>query len=444
MVRLGKSLFYQVIMNTEKRFLFLVLFVSVLGACKKKTSDTSIHFFSELIPGSKYHQENGTWWGYNQQKIVRFQNRVFMAVVENENLDLGLPNAGNPSMVYLYAKTGDQSWSKGVGFPTSRPVNLLMDSEGCLHVFVFEPTENSPTENGSLGKLKHYWLPNAHLGDLFSFQSETVVDHSPGQSETVNIRIGASIAGNDWMYISFGLNQDVKVYRKHVHGQNWNEEQAGTNLGNSYYYPFVATKNNEPCLLAIQDDYVGPGLPAIYFKNKFFSRSNGIWTEQTITDLSTHPLTSSRNKLVDNCELISDENQEIYGIYQTMLNPNNSWMSTFYQIKFNQNQTTETKAIPLEVDDINRIRIFPYQGELFYFCISYNHLYVKRGLNGTLTEINLPQFQSGNYLYIANSTNGTSHQESYIDLLLLNGNAADYPFAKNYYVRIPKTELLKL
>ena len=58
MVRLGKSLFYQVIMNTEKRFLFLVLFVSVLLACKKKTSDKSIHFFSELIPGSKYHQKS--------------------------------------------------------------------------------------------------------------------------------------------------------------------------------------------------------------------------------------------------------------------------------------------------------------------------------------------------------------------------------------------------
>ncbi len=47
------------------------------------------------------------------------------------------------------------------------------------------------------------------------------------------------------------------------------------------------------------------------------------------------------------------------------MNPNDCWMSTFYQIKFNQNQTTETQAIPPEVDDINRIRIFPSQGEFF-------------------------------------------------------------------------------
>ena len=184
---------------------FFFLFTSILlglSACKKK-NNSNIHAYVEVIPGSTYHQENGTWWGYNQQKIVRYQNRVFMAVVDNQNLDLGYPNASNPSTVYIYSKQSDALWIKGAGFPASRPVNLLMDSEGCLHVFVFEPTENNPSENGSLGKLQHYWFPESNLGNIQSFQSETVINHIAGQPETVNIRIGATIAENNVMYISF-------------------------------------------------------------------------------------------------------------------------------------------------------------------------------------------------------------------------------------------------
>lgn len=425
---------------------FFFLFTSILlglSACKKK-NNSNIHAYVEVIPGSTYHQDNGTWWGYNQQKIVRYQNRVFMAVVDNQNLDLGYPNASNPSMVYIYSKQSDALWIKGAGFPTSRPVNLLMDSEGCLHVFVFEPTENNPSENGSLGKLQHYWFPESNLGNIQSLQSETVINHIAGQPETVNIRIGASIAENNVMYISFGLNQDVKVYHKHIQENSWISEDAGTNLGNSYYYPFITTKYNEPVILAVQDDYVGPGLSAVYFKTKLFNKENGIWSNQTLNDLSSHPLAGTRNRLIDNCELFTRENHEVFGIYQTFLDPEVSWKSKYYQFHRNASNEIVTQEIPLEDDAINRIRALEYNGQIFYFCISYDHFYVKKGIDGPLREIDLPNFKSGNYMYLSNPSNGTNRQENFIDILLLNGNAADYPNATNYYVRIAKSELLKL
>jgi hypothetical protein len=219
---------------------------------------------------------------------------------------------------------------------------------------------------------------------------------------------------------------------------------AGQNLGNSYYYPFVIGTPNGPCVLAVQDDYVGPGLPAIYYKNKFFHRFNGTWTNQTICDLSTHPLAATRSKLVDNCELFLSSSNKVIGIYQKLLDPSEEWKSSYFQLEVDASgQTTET-PIPLDMDDINRIRLIEHQGILYYLCIKYNGLYIKKGIDGSLKEIKLPSFVSGNYMYLSNVSNGSSINSNYIDILLLNGNVQDYPNGTNHYVRINKCELEKL
>jgi hypothetical protein len=45
---------------------------------------------------------------------------------------------------------------------------------------------------------------------------------------------------------------------------------------------------------------------------------------------------------------------------------------------------------------------------------------------------------------LSNASNGSSINSNYIDILLLNGNAQDYPNGTNHYVRINKCELEKL
>ena len=96
------------------------------------------------------------------------------------------------------------------------------------------------------------------------------------------------------------------------------------------------------------------------------------------------------------------------------------------------------------MDDINRIRLIEHQGTIYYLCIKYNGLFIKKGLDGSLKEINLPSFVSGNYMYLSNSSGGSSINSNYIDILLLNGNAQDYSNGTNHYVRINKCELEKL
>ncbi|MFN4951666.1 MAG: hypothetical protein ACK5F0_08610 [Flavobacteriales bacterium] len=427
--------------------LIAICFIIFSSSCRKDKVPHSAsleHILFELIPGSTYHDQNATWWGYNQQKIVRYEDKIFMAVINNDNLVNGYPNASNPSTAYIYCKTDQGNWVKGAGLPTSRPVNLLIDSQGILHVILFEPTEVDPMENGSLGRLKHYWFPHSSTGNIDTHLYEIIENHNQGEPESVNIRIGSTISSDNKMYVSFGINQDVKVYSKEENTSTWVEELAGQNLGNSYYYPFIATTSNGPCILAIQDDYVGPGLPAIYHKNKLFYRFNGSWINQTLLDLSTHPLAASRNRLADNCELFVTSDNRILGIYQSYLEPNIDWKATYTQIELAPSGNVISTPLNLESDEINRIRIIEHHGEIYYICIKYDKLFIKKGINGPLTLINTPSFTSGNYIYLSNRMNSANLNSNYIDILLLNGNVAEYPNAANYYVRIPTSQLAKL
>ena len=145
-------------------------------------------------------------------------------------------------MFEIYKKEGDGPWTAGAGFNTTRPGDILMDSNGVLHVFVFEATDIDL--NDSVGKLHHYTLPGASAGDITSFGHEVVVDHLSGD-ETVNIRVGAAIGVNDQMVIAFGLGTDVdghteQILTKTAGRAGWTQEAAGTQLGQDFYYPSVA------------------------------------------------------------------------------------------------------------------------------------------------------------------------------------------------------------
>ncbi len=154
----------------------------------------------ERLPGSRNFSPDGTWWGYNMSKVVRRGDLVFTYVIENDD------NPSTYSTFRIYVKEGDGPWTAGAGFNTTRPGNILIDSNGALHAFVFEATDIYL--NDSVGKLHHYTLAGASVGDIASFTHDVVVDHVAGD-ETVNIRVGAAIGANNQMVIAFGLNTDT-------------------------------------------------------------------------------------------------------------------------------------------------------------------------------------------------------------------------------------------
>jgi len=435
-------------MKTMRNLAIIFLIVQLSG-CEENTtpnppSSTSVNVTYEQIPGSKNHSPNGTWWGYNQSKIVRYGSSVYMYVIENTNIDSNPnPNALNPSKIAIYKKEGEGVWIKGNSFNTSRPGNILMDSQGIVHLIVFEPTYTQSSENGSYGRLKHYWFPNCKTGDITTFQQETIIDNDGvSQGETVNIRVGASIGNNDMIAVSFGLNQTHQMYYKEKNGIKWLMDYAGQGLGSDYYYPYVQITDFGVSILAIQDQYVGQNLPNLYQKAYYFEKKNGAWRKESIIDLSSNSLASSRPQLVETSDIYQDAAKQIHLVYQTRLNPSDAYLNTF--IHAIQNTTGWiNETVTITDSKTNWIRLIEYGGEMYYLCCSRDKLYLKKGINGAFTQLDVPKV-TGMYIYVTSPRGGTNSSESYIDILMLNGNSGDYPNAKNYYVRIAKSELSKI
>lgn len=401
----------------------------------------------EKIPGSKFHSPDATWWGYNQSKIVRFKDLVFTYVIEN-----GDDSNKTPSNFTVYVKDDNKSWRKGASFVTSRPGNILVDSQGTLHAFVFEPFDIE--KNDSWGKLKHYYFPSSARGDISTFSEELIVDND-GSSETANIRVGAAIGEDDTLAVGFGLTKFNPVYKgqsEHLYfkkrgGQNWTHLIAGENLVHDYYYPFVLAGKKGFHLLPVQDDYNDDGSPAtydnVYQKIIYFVYQNEVWKSQMIQDLSTHPLARARPRLLEQEDLYEDKEGKIHILYKEFLDAQETWKVTSHKHVIITGGEKEEQTINLGKDDVNWIRLFEVDGGLYYLISSWNSLYISKVGTNKLEKIEIPEDAKGFYPYVASKKGSTKNDEKYVDILLLAADNKTYSEGtnSNYYIRIPKERL---
>lgn len=415
-----------------------------------QTEKSSLQVFSERIPGSKFHGPDATWWGYNQSKIVRFKDTVFMYVIEN----LDDSNKTNSNFV-IYKKDGNSNWTKGASLPTSRPGNILIDSKGVLHAFVFEPPI---PEKDSWGKLIHYWFANSAKGDIATYNQETVIDNN-GTNETVNIRIGAAIGPDDTLAFAFGMGKFNNLYKdfsEHLYFKSpadakWTHLIAGENLGHEYYYPFVWVGENTFHLLPVQDDWNGQGTPQtpypnIYQKIMYFQYENGGWDKELIADLSKHPLAKDRPRLLEQEELFVDSKNKVHIFYKEFLDKDTPWGTPAHvHITKDTNNSSEERILK-EKENLNWIRAFEVNGDLYYLYVFYDSAYIKKEGKENMVKISLPKDAHGMYPYIATRKGGTSDEEKYIDILFLSADQKDFKDGTNtnYYVRISKSDILNL
>lgn len=408
--------------------------------------NNEIEVFYEEIPGSKFHGPDATWWGYNQTKIVRFGNIVFTYVIENTD-----DSNKTSSPFVIYKKEGENRWEKGVSFTTSRPGNILIDSKGVLHAFVFEPF--NVAKNDSWGKLKHYSFPKASTGDILNYEEETVIDND-GTSETVNIRVGAAIGQDDTMALGFGLtayNPQYSGHSEHLYfkkpaDSKWKHLIAGENLGHDWYYPFVWVDKDEFYLLPVQDDFTGQGNPNLYQKIMYFVYTNGQWEREIIIDLSSHTLASSRPRLLEQEELFKDSQGRIHILYKEFLDPSSTWKTTNHKHIIKVGKDTITQAIDFDRDDINWIRLFEVENTLYYFMTTFDSFFIAKVGEERQVKLPLPKGPQGTYPYIATVKGGTRGVLEFVDILLLAADQKIYAEGKqkNYYIRIPKSEFLNM
>jgi hypothetical protein len=384
----------------------------------------------ERLPGSPNFSPDGTWWGYNMSKVVRRGDFVFTYVIENDD------NPSTYSTFRIYVKQGDGAWTAGAGFNTTRPGNLLLDSNGALHAFVFEATDIDL--NDSVGKLHHYTLAGASAGDITNYTSEVVVDHVAGD-ETVNIRVRAAMGANNQMVIAFGLGTNAdgnteQVLVKTVGGAGWAQEAAGTQLGHDFYYPFVAVNSAGTIrILPIQDDFEGVGNPNTYQIIRFFEGSGSTWSAENVIDHMAHSPASTHPRLLEKSDLCVDASDGVHIFYKEYLAANDGTTSAITHLTGSIGSWTSSTIDPCALN-LNWVKMIEVGGTRYLVGSSRDRLYVMNEAVTTYREVVLP---SGIYLYVATRQSGTSDAEPYVDVLLLNGNGGNYPDAENY-LRGPK------
>lgn len=416
------------------------LFLSNFPKTVSKPNFEKPKILFEKIPGSKYHNPDGTWWGINLNKIARFADKIFSYYIDNTDDS----NKTTSNLVVLI-KDGENEFKKGASFPTSRPGNILVDSYGVLHVFVYTPTKVEV--NDSRGKLIHYFFPNSKAGDITNYRQEIAVDGDE-TNETVNIRVGSAIGADDTMAISFGLttyNPLYKGYSEHLYfkkptDQSWTHLIAGEDLGHDYYYPYTLVTKEGFYLLPVQDDFTGAGNPNIYQKIPLFSYIGGKWNMEMIVDLSNHPLAKTKPRLLEQEELVEDQYGNIHIIYKEFLDPNNTYEATGHYHLIGKSGAFQTKKIELGNIKANWVRLVDADGELFYLISTFDKLLISPIGNIKTFEVTLPKDAQGFYPYVASSKSSISKSE-FVDILLLASDQKLYQEGKNvnYYLRLPKS-----
>lgn len=405
--------------------------------------------FSEKIKGSKFHSPDATWWGYNQSKIVRHKDLVFTYYIDNDD-----DKNTTSSRFVVMKKDGDSPWEEGAMFPTSRPGNLLIDSKGVLHAFVFEPFD--VVKNDSWGKILHYYFPNSVLGDIKNFQKEIIVDND-GKSETANIRVGAAIGEDDTMAISFGLTknnlsyneQSEHIYFKKPDEEKWNHTFTD-GLPHDYYYPFTLVSGNNFYILPVQDDYNGPGTtnapyPNIYQKILFMQIQNGKWSQELVADLSNHELAKKRPRLLEQEDLFEDKDGNIHITYKEFLDEKNDFAATVHWHVTGKPGNWKKEQINLEKPGVNWVRFVEVDGNLYYLITTFGEIFISRVDNNKLIKINVLEDAKNNYPYVSTPKSGSTKSD-FVDILLLGADKKLFEEGQitNYYLRIPKSEFTNL
>jgi hypothetical protein len=414
--------------------LCLGLFFVSCGAVSSGTSGSSIiNTDIDMVPGSLNHSPDGTWWGYNMSKIVRSGDTVFTYVVENND------TTELPSQFVVYKKVGDADWVSGSAFNTSRPGNILLDSTGILHAFVFEATD--VVANDSWGSLRHYWFPYSNQGNIVTYSVETIITND-GTFESVNIRVGASIKGTT-MAVAFGLGTNIfaqteQLFTKETTDGSWTQHYAGTNLGHDYYYPYTLVTDSGFHILAVQDDYMGAGNDNKYQKITYFEYGSSSWNQQLVADLASHNLAESRMRLLEQSDLFESIDGSIHMVYKEYLGGSDSNVSNFIH-KQKSSGTWQTTTLNFTTYSLNWLKLVEVASQLYYIGVSWDRAYIINASTLAMTELNLPSDCTGMYLYLSTPSGGTLISEDYVDIMLLNGNSSSYPNAPNYHIRIPKT-----
>lgn len=356
-------------MKALKGLLIILLISAVIGG------GYYYYFYNELeeslrldLPNSSQH-DNGTWWGYNQSKIVSLQDTTFTYYIDNSDQVNGVANLNNPNKSVLI-KIKDGEMEEFGTHNSSRPGNILADkARNKIYYIVVEPT--SAYDNGTEGKTMLFEYDYNIATDTVTFvRSEEVVK----SGSVGKIRSSATLDSQGNIAIAYGdYDGYMQVHIYEIETMEWTNHTIKSNLDNDLLmYPYLIMKDPDNFyLLAVQDTLIGN--ECYYQYVMFFTYNSGLWKSSIIVDYRDLDIASSRYTLVDHTEFYLMDDK-IHIITRGSLSPKEGdYSGTFEYFIYDNGNLKEQDASHLK-SYYNWVKIVPMGGKYYYVSNSYRAL----------------------------------------------------------------------
>lgn len=413
---------------------FLVLLV-MLTAC-----NSGIEYDSIVVPTSFYQHTNGTWWGNNQIKIVRYEDVVYTYYVNNKNLIDGEPNIDNPSEICLLRINDDMTIEHFDSLYSSRTAALCIDSYGRLLVGNFEP--GSAEDNGTSGSIKLYTY-NFDNDGSFDRHEETVVPYDPGD-ELSNIRFGMAIDKDDNLVIGFGmnyyedeaLNHTMTAYIRSSGTEEWEVRRLAETLGEDNYYPLMAINGVEDVRAFSVQDACYPEMtqfeyPCFYQYVRYYDAGE----HKKTVDYSHLSIAEEKPQLIEQVGFMIDTSGDTHMISRARIDTGIlSYKSTidYYKGRINNLEKIDTAYLG---DMFNWLRIFEYKDTIYLVGATYDSAAIINTETEEIKWLDIPKDAiRGSYIY-TNALRGGSDLDKYLDIYFVPADSNQYDH-QSLYVRI--------
>jgi len=358
----------------------------------------------------------------------------------------------------------------------------------CVHAFVFEPHEDATRAEDRIGGLKHYYFAS-NFGSAPAVSSEWIV-RPPTRvtdAETVNMRVGASIAPDGRIAVAWGLYPGKMYVATRngggCYGGGWSKKLVEGGLQHTFYYPRITVAGNpagrtDPpqsyyTAIQAQMDQEVPTMcdgsansVSIYRKANYWEDSrNGAFRRETVANL-WNPCSTVFDR-VQNLESYVDVSSRTHMLFLERKNGATRSIEHWYKPgdsfkqdpAFNVSSTCSasnpcrwTKKIKLNwaSKGVTQVRLFEAKnattGEwsMYYWANSGTAAYIARFTGSSLGADALVPITTGGLsglynmrAYVAGRGGGTRLSEPYIDAIM-------HGVKGSYYVRIPKSALASL
>jgi hypothetical protein len=383
--------------------------------------------YTQMTIGSRvnslYYTGHGAYWGPNTIKTAATEDKIFTYVMDCSTA---------PWRTYLYSKEEGGQWQEGESLITGNPPNILIDSQGYIHLISFDRCLRDDFDDSWYGRIFHvkFDQPNTVSG-TYSFEYITPdsrgTPHGPDQ--VANPYVGACIGEDDTIMVIYPNNipepppftLGVRIYNPDT--EEWSYETVTENLPTRFCYPFGAVTDGYFHVLAIQDD-IDETLPQDspyrlgIIRHFQRARDSTEWVESTLIDFTEEIDTNPEvNDLLwlRNMDLFVDSS----GIVHVMIRYNKNWSqgssgewkNTAYHY-WKAEDATEWNSEQAIEEDCIWLKLWEREdGQLFYVYARMNQqiALIPFGTNQRYIISDLsPPYTTNPVPYITNPRSGTS------------------------------------